>query len=198
MPTVEELDNVYTLPAPGHTTYAAKRELLLWYVDHLLPHAVGLDHYGPTIRQYKMPIAQVMINGKRKPFVTVKSEAFGRVMFANCRPKWMIIIPLKLQDEDWVIPAYSKDDNSTHPYHNTEWSNSRSGQVKGGGWEPGAYVASNKYIESIKGFRKEDHGKKWIMNKMILKGIRTEHKVTAKDHSKKRKRGKAPRAEVHY
>ena len=182
----------------SHTTYAYKRELLLWYVDQMLPHMVGFEQYGPTVRRYKMPIAQVMINGSRKPIVTVKSEAFGRVMFANCRPKWMEVLPKKLEDDDWVIPAYSKDDAATHPYHNTLWSQSRSGQVKGGGWLPGAYTKLNEYIESIKAFRKADHTNKWTVNKMILLVIRTEHGVKDKVHSRKRKRGKAKAKVVEY
>ena len=63
----------------------------------------------------------------------MESEAFGRLMFENCRDKWIAIAPEKIKNEKWVIPGYDKKDNTTHKYHVTKYSDKNAGQVKGTG-----------------------------------------------------------------
>ena len=155
---------------------------------------VGHDQCGPTIRRFNMMVDVLMINNKKKPRVTVKSEAFGWVTWENCYEKWLNIIPKKNGDSDWVAPNYDKEDPSTHKWHVTKWSDQHSGQVPGGGWAPGAFSTLNERVQTILAFRKGDHAAepKWKMCKFALALIRKKHKITEAAHSNKRKRNKTP------
>jgi hypothetical protein len=168
--------------------------LFIWYVDVLLPAMVGFDQYGPNIRRFKMIIDVVKVDGKKKPRVTIKSEAFGWVTWENCYEKWRNIIPKKLDDFEWTAPAYDKDDEATHKWHVTKWSDCRSGQVPGGGWAPESFKKLNAHVKTILAFRKADHDDtpKWKMCEFALAEIRKKHEITAAEHSNKRRRKKAP------
>jgi hypothetical protein len=192
--------DVWNLPELEDPNYEAKLELLIWYVDVLLPAMVGHDQYGPNIRRFSMIVDKVTINNKKKPRVTVKSEAFGWVTWENCYDKWLNIIPKKNDDSDWVAPAYDKEDTSTHKWHVTKWSDQRSGQVPGGGWAPGAFTTLNARVKTILEFRRADHAAepKWKMCKFALTQIRKKHKITEAAHSNKRKRKKTPAAMLVY
>ena len=73
-------------------------------------------------------------SGKKKVLVTITSEAFGLVIFANCRDKWIADFQFKASNKKAKIPKYNKEDPATHKYQN-KWSSSRTGQVQGGGWD---------------------------------------------------------------
>ena len=97
------------------------------------------------------------------------------VIVKNCHTKWSLIIPEKLKDDDWEIPAYDKDKLATHKFHKTLWSDGRTGQVKGGGWAPEAYDALSEYITKIKAFCKADKANGWgqCTRKLLIPGVRT-------------------------
>ena len=110
---------------------------------------VGYDQFGPNIRRYNYIVDRVTIDGKQKPQVTIKSEAFGWVTYENCYTKWTHVVPKKVEDFEWTTPACDKEDSETHKWHVTKWSDSRSRQVPGGGWAPGAYSALNNNVKAI-------------------------------------------------
>ena len=86
------------------------------------------------IKFFVMPIQPYKLKGEGKvPHITQESEAFGLLTIKNAYKKWEAVIPKKIEDSDWVVPKYDKDDVSTHRYHDTLWSDGRNGQVKGGG-----------------------------------------------------------------
>jgi hypothetical protein len=189
---------VYDLPEENHPTYARKLLLLTWYVNDWLVKCAGYEHYGRNIRPYVLAVNTKMVEGKKVPYVSQESEGFGRLLFENCREKWMHTLPHKCADESWTVPPLKKKDESTHKYHATKYSDSNTGQVKGSGWSPEAYIALGNHIEVIKKFRKEDKKKKWKTHRFCKKIIRTKLDVTAKKHDKKRKRGKEKAAPPKY
>ena len=188
MPTVAELLNAWTLPDRNDATYDTKVEFLLWYVDVFLQAAAGHDMFGPNIRRYKTVTEMVPVNGKRKPNVSASSEAFGILMLENCTPKWGHVIPKRIANGNWKVPQYKKDDESTHPYHNTVFSDRNAGQVTGGGWSGRGFEKLNEYQVHILAQRKADKKKKFAMAKFALHLIRDNYKITATEHTNKRKR----------
>lgn len=190
MPTLKEMREVYQLPEETDPTYDYKKSLLLWYTDHYLPVAAGLEYYGPTIRYYKMAIEATKVEGVKTHLVTKESEAMGLLMYENCLEKWKEIVDMKSKDPDWKVPDWNKEDEDTWKYHKTQWSDGKSGQVAGGGWKPAAYTAFNKYIGHFKKFRAEDKKNKWVIHKLCLQMMREANEITATVYSKKRSRSK--------
>ena len=118
----------YSIPSVGDTPsdeekaeLERKRVILLFYVDEYLPGAVCLEHWGPERRYHHLPtdMAEVDMDpsGKKKVMVTVTSEAFGLLIFDNCREAWIAGFQFKDQ-HGWktAVPGYSKKDESTEKY----------------------------------------------------------------------------------
>ena len=93
-------------------------------------------------------------SGKKKVLVTVTSEAFALVLWANSRDKWLADFKLRVNNKRAKIPKYNKEDPVTWKHQN-KWSNSRSGQIQGGGWSRDALVFFNQTITSINEWRAE-------------------------------------------
>ena len=177
LPTLEEIEKVWELNPPGeapsdsatpeekakHVKDAAKHEkeleLLTWYLDSFLPNAVGLEFWGPNVRPFRLMTDKFDVpgdpSGKKKVLVTITSEAFALVIFANCRDKWVADFKLKAGNKRAKIPKFNKDDPETHKYQN-KWSSSRTGQVQGGGWDYEALQYLNKSIAAIQTWRKAE------------------------------------------
>ena len=135
-------------------------ELLTWYLDSYLPFAVGLEFWGPNIRPFHLLSDKIMVDGdpsgKEKVLVTVTSEAFGQLVYANCRDKWMHEFNYKKGKRKGAkVPKFDKQDKSTHVYQN-RWSSSRTGQLVGGGWAPEALNYFNLAIERLQKVREEE------------------------------------------
>ena len=93
-------------------------------------------------------------SGKKKVLVTVTSEAFALLLWANSRDKWLADFTLRASNKRAKIPKYNKDDQTTWKHQN-KWSNSRTGQIQGGGWAKDALVFFNTAIKDISKWRKE-------------------------------------------
>ena len=135
LPTLKEFLEVYILPEKDHPDYEKKATFLTRYCNEWLVKCAGNEHYGRTVRPYKMAVSSKKIKGfiKSVAIVAMESEAFGRLMFENCREKWMHMIPAKLKDDKWKIPAFDKEKVETHKYHITKFSDKNAGQIKGVG-----------------------------------------------------------------
>jgi len=193
------MKTVYDLPDALDDTYARKKDLIIWYMDVYLPYAVGVENYGPTVRYWKLPINAMDVNGEKKPICSRQGEAMGLLVYHNCLPKWEHIVPEKAKDCDWKAPDYDKEDERTHKWHVTEWSDGKSGQVPGGGWKPDAYVEFNNYNKHVRKFRKDDKANKWAKLKEGLRLIRAANEITSSKYTKKRNRsGKAKPAAPTY
>jgi hypothetical protein len=193
LPTVRQLMNVYNLPAESDPTYEEREELLLWYHDELLPMALGQEQCAPKIRHYFSPVTKRDYgNGIEMPTVTCIGEGFGLVVYDNCRTKWLAILPKKIANDNWKVPKWSKTDTSTHKYHVTRWSDSRNGQVKDGGWGPGAFAAMNEYIQFIHKRRVDDRKSGFAKHKFAFEIMRRKNDITF-DSPKEKARSKKKR-----
>ncbi len=92
-----------------------------------------------------------MVAGKMKVLVPVTGEAFGLLIFCNCRGKWISYCEWKDLNPRVECPKYNKKKKETHKYK-AKWSDSKTGQVKGGGWDPKAYKKLNDMILLVQTF----------------------------------------------
>lgn len=183
LPTTDEIENVWDLPVVTEASsdadkaeYSRKVDILTWYLNSFLPKAVGLEFWGENIRPFNLMTDTALVegdlSGKKKVLVTVTSEAFGLLVYHNCRDKWVADYKYKQQHgKKASIPKYEKDEPSTH-VHVNKWSNSRSGSAVGGGWHVDALKKFNALKAQIKAFRegeaangnqKMEYGKNLVM-----------------------------------
>lgn len=193
LPPVDWWEKVYEAISDLDTDMEVKGEFRLWYFEEWLPKAAGYQFYGPNIRYYKSPVAGIKIGNlpRKQSCVSQESEAFAILVIKNCYDKWEAICPKKIQDPDWEIPNWDKDDTDTHPYHKTLWSDGKTGQVKGGGWAPEAYDALSQILGKIKAFRKADKANGWKVHNEMLELLRSSKGITEAVPSNKRKRSTA-------
>ena len=185
LPTVEEIETVWDLPqkptepvrgdedeeTPEFTEamakytedlafYAKKEKLLTWYCTEYLTYAVGVETWNNTNKCTKLITdvekVQQDISGKKKVLIPVTSEAFGQVMFKNCREKWIALWKYRKEHGPKAKPPkYSKTDPTTHIFEGL-WSNPRSGQVFGGGWHMDGLQYFKDRLEAVKAVREAD------------------------------------------
>ena len=75
---------------------ARDKKILLWYEDRWLPIAIGLEYWDDKNRHYDLPTDTLKLrDGTEKVRVTPSSEAFGLMVYDNCRDKWEAIMKLK-------------------------------------------------------------------------------------------------------
>ncbi len=187
LPTLQEMQGIWDVGAePDQNSasaddmkaYQFKINRLVWYLDHWLPFVVGSTFWGPLVRPFHLMTDLTKIegdvSGKEKVRVTVTSEAFALLLFANCREKWLACWKYFAANPGAKkTPKWNKDDESTHKYHNL-WSNSRTGQVEGGGWSVDALEYLNDAIGMISNFRAEDKANGYAKMKFgrdLLKGV---------------------------
>ena len=170
---MEDLQNIWDLPDPPADTYDSDSDTpaspeqkayslavakLVWYLNSFLPNTVGLHFWGPNIRPFKLMTDKEVVDsdpsGKKKVLVTVTSEAFALLLWANSRDKWLADFKLKKKDRKAKIPKYDKNNRATWKHQN-KWSNSRTGQIQGGGWSKDALVFFNATIKDINKWRAE-------------------------------------------
>lgn len=191
MPTVDEALTAWDNVETDDPNFKYKTEFLLFWADHYLPAAAGFDFFGPNIRRYHHPFEMRTVDGKKKPLVSVGSEAFGILLLENCTDKWNHIVPNKVNDHDWKVPLYKQKDETTHKYHKTKYSDKHAGQVAGGGWSSSAFTRLNELQQAVLKSRKVDAKAGYPVAKLSLQLIRDTYKVSSLDHSTKRKRRKA-------
>lgn len=219
LPTFEEIENVWNIPEPPaaleeDTTITEdvhkEREIaqkkhdravkvLVWWVDRFLQYAVGLDFWGPNIRPFYLMTDKMVVDGdpsgKEKVLVTTTSEAFAHLTYTNCRDKWVVEYKWRKENpKKKQIPKYKKSDPDTHKFQN-KWSNSRTGQVSGGGWLPEALQYFEDKKKKVQEFREMEANRDNVLYKFVQAEICKEHNVKLSDGSdssssgsKKRKR----------
>lgn len=188
LPSVEDIENIWDIPelpehpedgeldidsdemqefTQAHNRYAQHCELFGWYMNDWLVMAVGQDAWGLDTRLNKLMVDKDKVpydnSGKAKVLVTVTSEAFGQLMFKNCRTKWLNVWAYKREHgKSAKPPAYVKDKEETHKYHGI-WSNSRAnktatadGQVEGAGWHSDGLEYLMERMQAIQAIRQEE------------------------------------------
>ena len=191
MPTLEDFTDVYNIPEKEDPSYQGKMDVLLWYIDVYLVACVGQTLYNNTNRFYLLMSSPVVLPNEedRVPMVPVEAEAFGWLMLENCLEKWMIIVPTKAKNPNWKIPQYSKNDESTHKYYKTKWTDAKTGKDQGGGWDPASYRVLASYMTTIQNMREADKKNGHPIQKMCLSLLQEKYGVTEKPPAKKRRRG---------
>lgn len=224
LPTLEEIENVWNIPQPpeplqegatiteedqaarddAHKKHKRAVKVLVWWVDRFLQYAVGLDFWGPNIRPFHLMTDKMVVegdpSGKEKVLVTTTSEAFAHLTYVNCRDKWIVEFkwrkanPVK-KGKSLKMPKYKEDDPSTHGFQN-RWSNSRTGQERGGGWQAEAYQYFENKKKEVIAFRKAEGARGNTLYKFVQNEIKKENDIklseegdTGSSGSKKRKRG---------
>jgi hypothetical protein len=200
LPTVTELKNVYNLPAEGDPTYEKREQMFLWYHDDFLPMALGQEECARKICHYSSPVSlRDAGNGKKLPTATCIGEAFGLVVYENCRAKWLAIFSHGILDDKWPIPKYSKMDHSTHQYHQTKWTDSKNGQVKDAGWGHGTFTAMNECINFIAKRRMDDEANDFKKHRFAFDLMRRHNNITfASPNDKARNKKKQHREPPTY
>ena len=199
LPTVEDIETIWELPekptepVPGNNEadfeaamanykvdfefFNKKMKLLTWCATDYLSMAVGVETWGLTQKCTKLLTDKVKLeddnSGKEKVLVTVTSEAFGQVMFKNCRKKWLAVWKYKkAHGAKAKVPKYDKDDITTHDYEGL-WSNPRSGQVEGGGWNMDGLQCLMDRMQAISAVRAADQENgyaKMIIARTLIQG----------------------------
>ena len=203
MPPAEYFNAPYTIPNASAADAKLRTDFIVWYWCNFLPAAAGVEFYPKDLVNYRLPIQPLkMVPGFEKtqikgPMLTVSCEAFGLVLVRNCWDKWVEIVPQKAKDDKWPIPKFNKDDEDSHKYHKTLWSDGRNGQKKGQGWTPEGYEALNAQMDTLQKFRAQQKQARWAQLKAVLRLVRTANKIPDEEKDppskgKKRKRSTDP------
>ncbi len=159
---------------------SVKKELFLWYYDQWLPAVLPREFWKEDIRYYKLLTDTIELAGKQKVLVTVSSEAFGLLMWENCREKWINFCVFKEQNGEKAPLPVGKEAGAE--LHLAKWSDGSAGQVKYGGWKEEAYVRLEALKKEVKEWRKTDNESGKLGQKLAFKLMRAAHN----------KRGKTP------
>jgi len=165
-----------------------QKKFVIWHTDVWLPEAVGLENFGETTRSTNLITDKVAlsidIKKEKKVLVPITGEAFGLLMFANCRDRWLAVFDWQAKNPHLkTVPSYRKCDGEQNIEFKNRWSGSNDGERSGGGWNSDAFLYYNDMMAKLKEIRKKeaDTGQKRFLKVLeYLKAI----------HSKKRKGGK--------
>lgn len=177
LPTIDQLTEVLgqTVDHLQDDANLGDRALFLWYYDQYLPAVAGKDYWGTKIRWYNLPTDLMKVGGEQKVILTVTSEAFGLLIYENCREKWMKIFDAKKKDSDFEIPR-SKDEGAEEYY--AKWSDANAGNVKFGGWAEEAFDRFDALKKWITKLRAEEVKLKYEGFKYALQLMKNAHNIT--------------------
>lgn len=190
---MEQILNVWDFPfdSPEDDDHEEEQELLLWWCDEYLRMLVGPKTWGNEQRFYKMMVDKCYIPAlkEEKVCVTTATEAFGLLIYENCREKWIKTFEYKQEHgKDAVLPTKKNDPASAQ--FKGKFSDSQVGSIKGGGWSVDAFKNLNTYIAKVQQQRTEDKDEGWTMHKLAKTLIRKKHDITADGPRRGRRRKK--------
>ena len=117
LPTAATLSGILSESVENLKKNVNARNILLWYQDRYLPVIHGLEYWGPKYRHYRLPTDKEPMSQDKKERIlcTVSSEAFGLMVYENCREKWQNIMKLKKKNRGKlslkICVTYQKHDN---------------------------------------------------------------------------------------
>jgi hypothetical protein len=141
-----------------HEKYERKMKLSLWYFDNYMTMIAGTQYWGNNVKKWFLPTDMMDLEGEQKVIVTITSEAFGFLLYENCRNKWIQIFKWKDQNpksnkKSKPPPQYNKNKPETHLFK-AKWSDNCTGQSMG--WHPDAFKSYNDYIKCVNRVRELD------------------------------------------
>ena len=135
LPSLEKMTDIWKLASTENLT-SAQEEFITWYWKRWLPVIADTLYWGEPTRYHKLPVDTCKIARKDeneeevledKVLVTVTSEAFGWLVYANCREKWLRTFEYKKQHgKNAEIP---KTGDAAIPFK-AKFTYSKLGQVK--------------------------------------------------------------------
>jgi hypothetical protein len=153
----------------------------------------GSEWWPNKVRHFEIPTNRVEINGKKKPYISVATEAFGVLMMDNCHDKWLHEYAWKKDDPKRKIPTKGPE----YAKFKAKYSDSKCGQISFGGWDPKGFDAYVGYMEQIKATRKADAGNNKVQQKFARDLVRNHHGIEdTEPRSSKRKKKPASAAPI--
>ena len=70
-----------------HDKYVRKMKLTLWYFDDYMTMISGTQYWGNNVKTWFFLTDMMELEGEQKVIVTITSEAFGILLYKNCRDK---------------------------------------------------------------------------------------------------------------
>ena len=199
LPTLQEIQDVLNmseeaLNAAGNEVH---KQLYLWYYDEYLTHTLPKEFWGDDIRFYNLLTDTINIGGKDRVLVTVSSEAFGLLMYENCREKWIEYVKFKEKHgKKAKIPTGKEPEAEKHL---AKWSDGKEGQVKYGGWKDEAYDRYEKLKKDVKAWRKADEEAGKAGQELAKKLMREKHgKIGETPEEDKKSKGKRARKKKNH
>ena len=112
MPTLQEIKNVFDIPADDGPAKARAILILRWYATHWLTACCTIQWFGTTVKPFflatECPPKKDGSGPSNLPYVTVQSEAFGLTVFENCIRKWPNCYKWKDDHPKETLPKYDE------------------------------------------------------------------------------------------
>jgi len=188
LPDFEVIRNIWSLDIKKAT--AAQKAIFLWYYDRYLPIVAGLEYFGDKFRKYHLLTDEIDVHGVKKVAVTVTSEAYGMLVYDNCKAKWEEMYKFRELNKSKGTKIPENDDKFFGKYTKT-----KDGKIPPKGFtEEGLDLLSTLQDELV-AFREEDAANDKKMQKYALKMVKEKYKipedVTAPEKRRNKKRSKS-------
>lgn len=195
LPSFDTLRNIWK----GDVEDAESNEILLWYMDKYMEVVAGRECWNKDIRTTKLVTDKIDVNGKEKIALTSASEAFGLLVYDNCRDKWQemwkfykenpgVPIPKDGEEAQKFLAKYTKMEEkkkkSDEDSEATEVDGDKDPVVIQGWSADGLQLFNELMIEIYQQRQKDaENGKK--MQKHALEMVRKAHNITESSAQKK-------------
>ena len=156
LPETEALVNIWTKEPSNDDEKADRDELLGWYVNDLMSKFhTDTSRWTEDMRRNQLITDTVEIDGVKMDAMPVATEAFGLLVFANCRDKW-------IKQWDWLrdnpgkcLPKRTGKDGEKFD-DNGLWTDKNAGKSDFSGWKPEGLLEFEKIKSNLVKFREED------------------------------------------
>jgi hypothetical protein len=143
-----------------------------WYHDKILAKVGGRPFWPESVRHYQTISGATFPDDDSKLYITPSTEAFAVLCFENNKTKW----PYEAK----------KGDDPKNEAMETQYTCSKSGQNKFGGWNNAGRKRLVELVDKIKAARADPKSEKAEL--MVLDHLQTEHKIAEKEAKKKAKK----------
>lgn len=191
LPTEKAMEDVWKFdPDDIDGEAEEERTLLIWYLDRWLPEVVGHEAWDYSHRTTHvitdLDKVEGDASGAKKVLVPITGEAFGLLVFSNCRTRWIATFEHKRDQPGKKVPVWKKKTPDDNVQFRNKWStsSSREGHRAGGGWSDDAFTYYNKMISEISKLR---DAQKNIEDNAFKKGLailQAHHNCNQSDNKK--------------
>ena len=161
------------------------QKALLWYHDSLILKVATVKWWPPTTKCYcTISGAKTGEGDDAIQWITVGTEAFLVVLFENCEEKWQSMV------DEWKKNPNKKFNTKEDrdPFAKLQYTNSKSGQCKFGGWNKKGIKHWRKLRASIAQGRALPHSA--TIEAKMLELTKKKHGIKEKNHHETTKKCK--------